>query len=247
MSLAGLDTGGMEQVEERDSLGGSVLEGGVYPFRVEVAYTMKAASGALGFTTVFMNRDGQKITDTQYITGGDKKGNKPYYVKDGKKIPLPGYSHVDFMTDLLLNKPLTQLESQEATLKIWNKDAQKEVPTKVTVYPELRGKDVLLGLTKVRENKSKKVGNTYQPTPEERVFNEVDKFFDAETSKTKTELRSGEDANFIEKWKAKFEGQLVDNYKEVKGAPQSGATGGLPFNSGENADSPSQSLFGDDD
>lgn len=245
MSLAGLDTGGMEHVEERDSLGGGVLDGGVYPFRIEVAYTLKADSGALGFTTIFMNRDGQKITNTQYITGGDAKGNKPYYVRDGKKIPLPGYSHVDFMTDLLLNKPLTQLESQEATLKIWNKDAGKEVPTKVTVYPELRGKDVLLGLTKVRENKSKKVGKDYVPTAEERVFNEVDKFFDAETGKTKTELRGGEEATFIEKWKAKFEGQLVDKYKEIKGAPQSGATGGSPF--GDDSSSPSQSLFGDND
>lgn len=243
MSLAGLDTSGMESVEERDSLGGRILEGGASVFKIEAAYTQKAKSGALMFYTMLVNGDGQKLTDTQCVASGDTKGNKPYYEKDGKKIPLPGYSHVEFMSDLILGKKLSELQSQEATIKLWNKDQGKEVPTKVTAYPELHGKKVMVGVKKIRDNKM--TGPRYDiPTAEERVYNEVDKYFDAETGKTKTELRGGSDAEFLSKWRDKYEGKLVDNYTEVKGGAQSGATGSSPF--GSDSGSPSSSLFDED-
>jgi hypothetical protein len=228
MSLANLqnDMVGIEKTEERDSVGGGgAVESGVYDATIEVAYTLKAKSGALGFITVFVTADGSKITDRQYITSGDAKGNKPYYEKDNKKFPLPGYSHVDFMTDLLVGKSLTALQEQEAMLKLYDGALQKEVPTSVTVFPELRGLNVKVGILKIRENKTVKVGSAYTATNEERILNECAKFFDGLTGKTKTELRAGEEAAFITKWKEKNEGQVVDKFKEIAGA----AKGGNPF------------------
>jgi len=248
MSLANLksDMAQTESVEERDSVGGSVLDGGIYDMRLEVAYSQKSGSGALGFFTVWANSKGRKITDRQYITSGNAKGNKPYYEKEGKKLPLPGFSHVDFMCNLLLGKGLLDLEEQEATIKLYDGAQSKEVPTLVTTYPELRGLTSKIGIKQIRQNKQVKVGNNYQPSNEEQLVNEVDKYFDSETGKTSTEIKANTEAKFIDKWSETFAGQVVDTYKPVTSAPQSGAN---PFASqtkaaGGEGHQPS-SMFGD--
>lgn len=228
MSLADLenDLQNVEQQEERDTLGGGgVREGGIYDLAVEVAYSQRATSGALGFIVVFQDRDGNKITYRNYITSGNAKGCKPYYERDGKKFPLPGFSQTDNMVKFFLDKPLTKLNEKLATIKIYNSDQQKEVPTEVTVYPELRGLTAKVGLTKVRQNKSVKQGNAYVDTNEEQFINEFDKFFDFDTGCTKTELTAKAEAAFIEKWKEKYENQVVDKFKEVKNAPKSASAG----------------------
>jgi len=257
MSLSNLqqEMAGTETTEERDVLGGTgAVDSNVYDYRIELAYTLKSKSGALGFMTVLVDKDGRKHTDRQYITSGDTKGNKPYYEKEGKKFPLPGFSHVDFMVDLLLNKSLTQLDSQEATIKLYDGILQKEVPTSVTVYPELRGKQVKVGLLKIRENKTVKQGSNYVKTNEERVFNEVNKYFDFETSKTKTEIKahtadSPSEAAFIKKWINKNQGQVQDNYKELPNAPKTGASpfAGEAKSAGGQGHQPTESLFGSKD
>jgi hypothetical protein len=251
MSLSNLknDMAQTEKVEEKDTLGGGVLEGGIYDMRLEVAYSQKSAGGALGFFTVWVNNQGRKITDRQYITSGDSKGNKPYYEKDGKKLALPGFSHVDFMVGLLLNKSLVDLDEQQATLKLYNAAQGSEVPTEVTTYPELRGLKAKIGIKQIRQNKQVKQGNSYVPSNEEQTINEIDKYFDAETGKTSTELRANDEAEFIKKWCEKFEGQTVDTYKPIANAPQSGSSGS-PFASqsraaGGEGHKPSTSMFGD--
>lgn len=247
MSLSNLknDMAQTEKVEEKDTLGGGVLEGGIYDMRLEVAYSQKSGGGALGFFTVWVNSQGRKITDRQYITSGDAKGNKPYYEKDGKKLALPGFQHVDFMVGLLLGKSLVELDEQQATLKLYNAAQGAEVPTEVTTYPELRGLKAKVGIKHIRQNKQVKQGNNYVPSNEEQSINEIDKYFDAETGKTSTELRANDDAAFINKWSEKFAGQVVDTYKPVANAPQSG---GNPFanqakSNGGEGHKPSSSMF----
>lgn len=248
MSLANLknEMAEVAKTEEKDSVGGGVLEGGIYDMRLEVAYSQKSSNGALGFFTVWANAQGRKITDRQYITSGDTKGNKPYYLKDGKKLPLPGFSHVDFMTNLLADKNLIDLEEQQATLKLYNGAQGKEVATEVTTYPELRGLPAKVGIQKIRQNKQAKVGNSYQPTNEEQVINQIDKYFDAESGRTGTEIKAKGEAVFINTWSKKFANELVDNYKEIAGAAQSGSN---PFaaqakSAGGEGHKPSSSMFG---
>lgn len=243
-SLAG-DMQGVEQTAERDSLGGGgPLDSQVMDARIEVAYMSKSKGGATGFNTVLVGPNGEKVVDRQWITSGTKKGCKPYYEKDGKRFPLPGFSHVDFMVDLLLGKSLTQLQQQAAVIKLWNSEKKAEEPTEVTAMPELRGLKVKVGIKKVRQNKM--TGDNYNiPTNEEQVFNEVDKYFDFETGKTKTELKANSDAEFIQKWKEKWEGEVDDSFKPVANAAQSGANagGGNPLAGGG---APAEDLFGDD-
>jgi hypothetical protein len=249
MSLANLqnEMAGTEVVEDRDSVGGGVLEGGIYDMRIEVAYSLKSAGGALGFFTVWVNDKGRKITDRQYITSGTAKGGKPYYLKDGKKLPLPGFSHVDFMVNLLLDKGLLSLEEQQAVIKLYDGAQGKEVPTEVVTYPELRGVAAKVAIQQVRQNKQVKVGQAYVKSNEEQSVNNIDKYFDADTGKTGVELKANSDASFIETWSTKYAGQVVDTYKTVANAPQTGAN---PFadqakSAGGEGHKPSTSMFGD--
>lgn len=249
MSLANLqnDLVGSEAVVEKDSVGGGgVLEGNIYDMRLEVAYTKKSATGALGFFTIWANNEGRKITDRQYITSGDGKGNKPYYEKNGQKIPLPGFSHVDFMVKLLINKNLTALDEQQATIKLYDGAQGKEVPTEVTTYPELRGVSAKLGIQQIRQNKQVKQGSVYVKTNEEQVINEISKYFDADSGKTGTEIAGNSEADFINKWTKKFAGQVVDNYKVIENAASSGSN---PFaaqakSAGGEGHAPASSMFG---
>ena len=221
---AGLD--GVEDVEERDSLGGRLLESSIQDFRIEVAYLRKSKGGAMGMHVVMENGDSMKLTDTQYITSGDKKGNKPYFEKDGKKYPMPGLQHFDVLAQLVADKKVSQLEQKKAQLKLYDSEQQKEVPTEVITFPELRNQRIKVGVLKLVDNKQTQVNGKWVDTNEKREFNEVSKYFDAETGATNTELKAKSEPEFIEKWKAKFEGNTIDKFKEVANAPASGASAG---------------------
>jgi hypothetical protein len=217
--------------------------------RIEVAYTHKNDKGSTSFNTVLVDQDGNTFTDTQWIISGNAKGNKPYYEKNGKKFPLPGYSHADALVQLVTSKSLLDLQKKEVTLKLYDSKLKKEAPTNVESYPELVGASLQVGFHQIRENKNVLQGNKYVPTNEERVYNEVNKYFDGETGKTRTELTGNSEAVFLGKWEAKFSGQLQDKYKTIPNAATSAVQGGSPFaagaNQGTNAEKASSSLFGD--
>lgn len=251
MSLFDLDAdlNGVEEVEERDSLGGRLLPSSVQDFTIEVAYLRKSGGGAMGMHVVLVNSDGAKLTDTQYITSGDAKGNKPYYIKDGKKYPMPGLQHFDALTKLLVEKEVKKLEQKEAQLKLYDAEQQKEVATSVIVFPELRNQKVKAGVILKVENKTQKVNGAYVKTNEKRELNEVNKYFDADTGCTRTELKAKEPASFIEDWKGKYEGQTMDYFKEQANAPASGGNAGTGSNplAGGNVAAAADDLFDEDE
>lgn len=217
---------GVEEQKEKDSLGGGgAFDSDVYELAVDVAYTQKSKGGALGFHLVCKDRDGNVFRDTQWITSGDAKGNKPYYEKDGKRFELPGYSHVRSMVEFLTGKQLKDLKPQDAELRLWN--GTEEAPTTVTTYPELRGVRMHAGILKIRQNKVK----NSKPTSEEQFINEFVKFFTHPGKLTATEQRAGmEQGEFVEKWLEKNKGQVVDKYKEVKDSSAgTGASSGNPL------------------
>ncbi len=78
---------------EKDSVGGGgVLESGLYPATITLAYGMKSAGGAKGLVLHAKTSQGRDIRQTLWTSSGNAKGNKNYYEKDGKKNYLPGSS-----------------------------------------------------------------------------------------------------------------------------------------------------------
>lgn len=240
------NTQGMEEVKEKDSLGGNLKNTGLYDAVIDLAYTTKADSGALGFAVVFKFEDGSTHRLQEWITSGDTKGNKPYYERDGKKIPLPGFTKISAITEMLMGKPLadfTDSDAETKTIKLWDGKQSKEVPTDVPMITALLGKKVKLGLLQVRTNKQEKQNGKYVNTAEDRTLNEADKVFN-ENGFTLQEIEANfDEPDFINKWKEKYGTKLVDRYKEIKGGASNTNKSSMFGDKGGQQSKPANSLF----
>lgn len=232
---------------EKDSLGGGyILDSGLYNHTVTMAYLTTSASGAIGLVLNLKDTNGKELRQTLYMTSGEAKGRKNYYERDGKKYYLPNFILANSLALLTVGKEISELDTEEKVVNVYSSEARAEVPTKVDVVMDLLGKEIITGVVRQIVDKTAKADNgQYLPTGETREENEIDKFFRASDRKTTTEIRAQvEQAQFIDSWKEKFEGQIRD--KSTKG----GAVGkvGSPRTAAANAASatkkPTQSLFG---
>ena len=216
--LSGL-TKDKEIKDEQDTLGGGyVLESGVYPFRVELAYLNVAASGAIGLVIHLTGDKGEALRQTFWVQSGKAKGSKNYWVNQkGEKSYLPGFNQAEAMCQLLCSTALSDMVSAEKVVQLYNYDAKKEIPTKVEVLTELLGKKLKAGVLKqVVDKNAKGDDGTYHPTGETREENEITKMFDEE-GKTLTEQKAGGEAVFIETWAKKFTDTVKDKSKGTSG------------------------------
>lgn len=234
--------------EEKDSVGGnSLFDSGLYLFRVGMAYIAKSGSGSLGLNLTLVGPDKKELRTAVYMTGGDAKGNKPYYTKDGVNYPLPGFTLANSLAMLTTGKEIGDLDTEEKVIKIYDFTAKAEVPTKVQAVTELIGQEIYAGVLKQIDDKSQKNdAGVYVATGETREANEIDKFFCARETHLKmttTEVKAGaEEAAFFKLWEEKNVGTVRD---KSKGAP-AGGTAGAPAKAGAAAGTakPKQSLFG---
>ena len=220
-----LTTDGLEA--KKDTLGGGtvVRESGVYLATVETAFAGESSGGAMNVTVIYKMEDGSEFRDTQYITSGRDKGQKNYYEKDGKQIPLPGFSVIDDLCILTTESPLSEQDTTERVIKLYDFDAKKEVPTSVQCLTDLEGKQVLIALQKVVDNKSKKNDATgeYEKSNEKREYNEVAKLFHSELKLTVVEAINGQEATFHDAWLKKNEGKDRVKFEEVAATGVAGA------------------------
>lgn len=210
---------------EEDRLGGNggPLESGIYLAKIKAAYGEVSKGGARGLS-LQLDIDGREYRETLWVTSGTAKGCKNYYEKDGEKHYLPGFLNATALALLTVGKELAELEPEDKVLNLYDFDQKTEVPTKVPMLTELLGEQVYVGIRKVKDNKSVRGDNGYVPTNEAREFNEMDKFFHAESKMTTSEIRAeAEEAHFFDLWDEKNTGKLVDKFKEVDGAPAAGA------------------------
>lgn len=233
-----------EIADEIDSVGGSrTLESGLYPCTVTLAFLQKSQGGALGLN-LHLDSDGREIRQTLWVTSGDAKGNKNYYSdKKGDKKYLPGFNHANSLCLLTVGKEIAQLETEEKTVKLYNKDAGAEVPTKVDMLTDLIGQEVLVGLVKQTVDKTaKNDAGVYVPTGETREENEIDKLFRASDRKTTAEIRAqADEATFADTWAKKWDGVTKD-----KTTKNTGSAAGAPKGAGvaQPSKKPTTSLFG---
>ena len=248
MSLFKNVTSDSSIANERDSVGGSrVLESGLIPMTVALAYGITASSGALGLVVALKGADKQEHRETLWMTSGTAKGGKNYYEKDGQKHYLPGYLMANALCLLTVGKEISELETEQKVVPVYSKDAKTEVPTKVDMLVDLLGKEILVGMIKQTVDKTAKVEGTneYVPTGETREENTIDKFFRSRDRMTTAEiLARAETAAFADTWAAKWTGVTRNRATGAAGtgkagAPKAAGTAGAP----KAQNKPTQSLF----
>jgi hypothetical protein len=231
---------------EKDSVGGGgVLDTDLYPSTVSMAYITKSVGGAIGLVLNAKTQTGREIRQTLWMSSGDAKGNKNYYEKDGQKTYLPGFIAANALTLLAAGKEISEMDTETKLVKVYNKEAKADVPTKVEVLVDLLGKEIIIGLIKqVVDKTAKNDAGIYVATGESREENEIDKFFRASDKMTTTEIRaSATEPSFYNTWSEKWRGQVKN---KAKGAAEGGAAvPGMPkmAGAGISAKKPSTSLF----
>lgn len=232
---------------EKDSVGGSrVLDSGLYTFNVTLAYVTVASSGALGLVLGAKTSSGQDYRETLWMSSGTAKGAKNYYEKDGEKIYLPGYLVANSLALLTVGKEISELDTEEKVVGVYNAEAKQEVPTKVNMIMDLLGQQILAGIVKQTVDRTKKNEATgaYEATGETRDENVIDKLFRAKDRMTTAEIRAqAETATFADTWAEKNTGVTRNR---AKGAAAAGKPGAPRLNgAAAAAGAPkSKSLFG---
>lgn len=216
MSINELAIGADVEKGNTDTLGGSFTKDtGLYPCAIDMAYLDKSQGGALSLNLHLKIADDQSIVrQTLWVTSGDAKGNKNYYVnKNGKKFLLPGMQLADQVSQIAAGKPMADLTAEPKTIKLWDRDAQAEKPREVPVLTEMLGNSILVGLHKVEENRRTSDGSGgYVATKDRRTFNEIDKVFHPDGYSVTEKEAGAEEAKFHKQWAEKYGNATIDNY-----------------------------------
>jgi acyl-CoA-binding protein len=142
----------------------------------------------------------------------DKETGQPELTDKGEKKPFSHYPLVNSLTSIVLGQEIPQTDIQLKLVKIYNKDAQGEVDTQVPVFVDLINKTVKVAISLNKEDKTVKNDQTgnYEPTGETFETNEIQHFFDKDSDKTQTEIKSEKPATFMQTWLDKNQGQVND-------------------------------------
>jgi hypothetical protein len=223
MNIAALQLDADVEVPTKDTLpptGGFVLDTGLYPMVVDNAYMDKSSGGALNLNIHLKLAGGDKriFRQTIYMTSGKAKGGKPFYMKDGKKYPLPGYIIANNIAQVTTDLPINQVTPEKKLVKLYDFEAKGEVAREVPVVTEMIGKELLVGMRKCRENKRVKSGDDWVDSPEAREFNEIDKVFDTDGFTVTERAAEADKASFVEQWKDAHPSDFVrDRFKVPAG------------------------------
>lgn len=241
--FSNLSTEGLEATEDR--LGGfSPLSTDAYEATIKAAYAGQSQGGAHS-VTLLADAGGREYRETVYIT--NRKGENYFLNKNDKtkKVPLPGFTTINDLCLVTVEKPLSEMETEDKVVNVWDNDAKREVPKSVPMLTELIGQKVGLGIVEQLVNKNEKdASGEYQPIAETRVENFIDKVFHYPTNMTVVEATNGAtEPKFHEAWVAKNKGVQRDK-REIKDGQAGGSgkpTAGAPA---AGSAAPKTSLFG---
>lgn len=231
-----LTNDGLEETEDRLGGGYQPLETDLYTGVIKAFYAGKSKSSDARNVSVLFQVGDKEYRETIYVT--NKNGENWFLNKDDKtkKVPLPGFTTIDDICLAATGQALADQAWEEKTIKLYDYDLKKEVPTVVMMAVDVIGKTVSLGIQKILENKGEKQADgSYEPGPETREINSIVKAFHTETKMTMAEARAGKEAGeFWDQWVEKNKGVVRDNRKikdgqagsvAGKAAPKAGATG----------------------
>lgn len=238
--LKNLKSEGLEAQEDRLGGGFARKSTGLYPAKIKLAYISKSTSSKAMAVNFTFDINGQEYRESPiWITNGE--GDNFYYTKDEQgnrtknKAQLPGFNLVNNLCRLAVDKELSELDTEEKTVKIYDFDEKKELPKSVDCITELHGSMVLLAIVEQTVNKTEKNDNTgkYEPIADSRDENVIEHVFHLETRATVNELEGNKPFEFANQWEEKYAGKKRDKrtIKDGESAPKSGR----PTSSGGNA------------
>jgi hypothetical protein len=218
MSIQGLELPQDVDLGNEDVLGGGgIPNSGTQVARIEMAYFSKSAKGAsaVNLTFALTENNDRKFRDTIYISSGDKKGNKTFYVnKSGAKVALPGYTLVNQLALCANGKGIVHQDVDQKMVGIYDYETKKEEPTEVPVISSLLGQEVMLGIVRHRDNKVIKTDTGYKTTGEPRDSARLEKVFHTNGLSIAESLAGESEPAFVEKWREKYHADfVVDNFK----------------------------------
>ena len=234
--FASMNNEGLEQAT--DNLGGSFTkESGIYEAVVKMAYAGASDKGARFIQFIF-ELAGKEYKETVYFTN---RAGQNSYEKNGKKFPLPGFTTIDDVCKAATGQPFSAQDTEEKLVKVYDRTAKAEVPTIVPVLVDLIGKNVVLAILKITENKSQSDGNGgYITTAETRDVNTIDKVFN-EDGFTIIELAEKAPAPVFQgAWSTRNSGKTRDKTTPVA----AGGKPGAPGRPAPAAGTPRPNLFG---
>ena len=248
MSIFGnLTNEGLEETTDR--LGGFQIRAtDIYPATIKAAYAGQSAGGARNVTIVVELPDGE-YSETIYVT--NKKGENWFLNQNdkSKKVPLPGFTTIDDICLVTTGKSLSEQDTEEKVVKVYDYDERKELPKAVPMLVDLISQTLFLGIVQQTVDKNQKNESTgeYEPTGETRDENIIEKVFHDPSKMTVVEARQGAtEPVFFEKWLSKNKGNIRNKAKgaDGKGSAQSGRPGGGAPQSGAGGQKKTSSLFG---
>jgi len=237
--LTGL-TSDADVKQDEDSLGGVfTFDSGTYDAVIDAAFVEKSKGGAIGLNLHLAMPENKTLRQTLWVSSGDAKGNKNYYVsKGGDKRFLPGYNVASAICKLTVDAELSSFETEERVLSLYDYDAKKELPKKVAMITELLGQEITLGLIKQTVDKNVKDATTgfYVPSGDTKEENEIDRVFRTSDGFTADEVRKDvKTSEFLDKWKVKWTGK---SRNKAKGAAKASGV-----STGFIATTPKENLF----
>lgn len=194
------------------------VDTGAYGGTIDIAFAGQSKGGARSVTINLSLDGGKKVSDTVYIT--NKAGDVTFEDKEGNKQFLPGYALINNLCIMATGKGLQDLAEtvETKTVKLFDFDAKKEVPTDVQAITKLTGCRVLVSILEEEYEKKKQdaASGEYLGTGEFAVKNVILKVFHPDTRQTPVEIRDEAEATYLDKW-------LETNKGKMKVAPRSAA------------------------
>ncbi len=212
---------------DRDTVGSSygLLDTDIYPCTINMAHIVETNSGALMFHIAYETEDGVKGNFSTCIQSG---AGKTYFVnKDKEKQELPGFALLRTMLYIAeAEYGVEDLDTEERVWPVYDYDEKKEIDTDVDAVADLIDVKMYLAIQKQSVNKKEKDDDgNYVDTNERREQNEVVKVFEHPTKLSVQEIEADvEEAQFFDVWIEKFQGKVIDRFKEVKDGSGKGST-----------------------
>jgi len=230
--FSNLTSEGHEQKQDR--LGGfQIFDTDIYPATIKAAYAGKSAGGAQSVTLVAQLPTGE-YSETLYVT---KKTGENYFLNPNdksKKVPMMGFAIVDDLCLMTTDKPLSEQDTEEKVVKIYDYDEKKDLPKSVPMLVDLIGKTAFLAIVRQNVDKNAKNESTgeYEPTGETREENVIEKVFHDPSKMSVVEAQQGAtEPVFYDKWLQKNKGNTRN---KVKGG-NAGGNAGRPGQAGGGA------------
>ncbi len=198
-----------------------IFESGLYKAKILMAYVKPSSSGAIGvhFTFEINSASGEKKTFENSFWITNRNQENFYTTKDGKQYFMRGYNQVNDLCKSVLKKSISEINTEDKTVQIYNFQARKKEPEIVPVITELLERDVILCLIKIRTNKQVKAADgSWQDSQEEVYKNEIDKILINHESLavTRIELENGDTSQkFATGWVTRWKGKERDQYAQV--------------------------------